>query len=64
MVIDNSFITGIMMKDFVEDIIVYVIDKSMKINLSWYWNNGRCYSKHIEEVDKALGYEINIHCNQ
>lgn len=26
----------IMMKDFVEDIIVYVIDKSMKINLSWY----------------------------
>ena len=26
----------IMMKDFVEDIIVYVIDKSMKINLSWH----------------------------
>lgn len=26
----------IMMKDFVEDMIVYVIDKSMKINLSWY----------------------------
>lgn len=29
-------LSEIMMKDFVEDIIVYVIDKSMKINLSWY----------------------------